>query len=132
MIPKDLKFTQTHEWVRLDEPAGIVTVGITDYAVQQLGDIVFVELPGLGEATKAGEAFGVIESVKAAVELCSPIDGEVVEANQAVADNLDLLAKDAYGQGWMIKVKVADAAGMDNLMTPAEYDKHLRSQNSEH
>jgi len=132
MIPKDLKFTQTHEWARLDESAGIVTVGITDYAVQQLGDIVFVELPGLGDAAKAGEPFGVIESVKAAVELYAPVGGEVVEANHAVADSHDLLVKDPYGEGWMIKVKVADASGMDSLMTPAEYDKHLQNQNSEH
>ena len=128
MIPKDLKFTKSHEWARFDQEANIVTVGISAFAVEQLGDIVFVELPDVGKTLTAESPFGVIESVKAAVDLYSPIAGQVIETNQAVPEQLDLLAGDPYGQAWMIKITPQDSAQLDNLMSPADYETFIESQ----
>ncbi len=127
MIPKDLRFTESHEWARLEEKTNIVTVGISAFAVEQLGDIVFIELPGPGTAVTQESPFGVIESVKAAVDLYAPISGEVVQANQALSDQLDLFAKDPYGQAWMIKIKTEDLTQLDNLMDPADYEPFIKT-----
>ena len=132
MIPQDLKFTGTHEWARAEENTNIVTVGISAFAVEQLGDIVFIELPGPGTAVTQESPFGVIESVKAAVDLYPPISGQVVQANQALSDQLDLFAKDPYGQAWMIKIKTEDLTQLDNLMDPADYEAFIKSPEAKH
>jgi glycine cleavage system H protein len=115
----NVKYTQDHEWVRIDGDVG--TIGITEYAQEQLGDVVFVELPEVGKAvTKGGEA-AVVESVKAASEVFAPIDGEVVEVNDALAGEPGLVNSDPTGQGWFFKVRVKDASQLDALMDEAAY-----------
>ena len=132
MIPQDLKFAKSHEWARLDRQANIVTVGISAFAVEQLGDIVFIELPELGKAVAAESPFGVIESVKAAVDLYAPVSGEIIETNQAVSDQLDLLASDPYGQAWMIKLKPQDVSQLENLMSPSDYQAFIKTTEAQH
>lgn len=132
MIPQDLKFAKSHEWARLDRQANIVTVGISAFAVEQLGDIVFVELPETGTSVTAESPFGVIESVKAAVDLYAPVSGEVIETDQAVAEKLDLLTSDPYGQAWMIKIKPQDTSQLENLMSPADYEAFINSPEAQH
>ena len=114
-----LKFATTHEWAKVD--GDIVTVGITDYAVEQLGDVVFVELPAVGDTAAAGEAFGEIESVKAASELIAPVSGEIVEVNNKLEDDFDVLKNDAFGDGWMIRIKADDLSVLNDLMDEAAY-----------
>jgi len=128
MLPEDLKYTKTHEWVRLDAGANVVTMGITDFAAKQLGDIVFLELPKSGARITKETPLGVIESVKAAVDLYAPVTGEVAEVNAPLADNLEILSRDPYNQGWMVKVKVADAGALSGLLSPEEYHKHIESE----
>jgi glycine cleavage system H protein len=120
MVPSDLRYTKDHEWVRLDGDAA--TVGITGYAAEQLGDIVFVELPDVGRALDAHATFGVVESVKAVSDLFAPIAGEVLETNGALADRPELVNSDPYGEGWMIRVRLAGAAPEDELLDAAAYD----------
>ena len=131
MIPQDLKFTKSHEWARLDKAANTVTVGISAFAVEQLGDIVFVELPEVGKTLTAESPFGVIESVKAAVDLYAPVSGQVIEANQAVSEQLDLLSSDPYGQAWMIKITPQDPTQLDALMNPADYETFINSSEAQ-
>jgi len=121
MVPTDLRYTKDHEWVRLagDE----ATVGITAFAAEQLGDIVFVELPAIGATVGALATFGVVESVKAVSDLFSPLSGEVTEINTALASQPELVNTDPFGAGWMLKLKVTDLAEVDALLDPAAYDK---------
>jgi len=121
--PSELKYTKEHEWVRLDGDVG--TVGITDYAQDQLGDIVFVELPAAGKAVKQMEKFGEIESVKAVSELYSPVTGEVVEANAALAGQPELVNDDPYGEGWMLRIRLSDPGEIDKLLSAQEYDDFI-------
>lgn len=121
--PTDCKYTKDHEWVRLEGDAAVV--GITDYAQAELGDVVFVEVPDPGSSVTQGETFGVIESVKAASDLYAPVSGEVLEANAALQDTPDLVNKDPFAGGWMIKVRPTNAAELDSLMGAAEYDTYL-------
>ena len=132
MVPQDVKFMKSHEWARVEEDTNIVTVGISDFAVEQLGDIVFIELPKIGKTVIQESPFGVIESVKAAVDLYSPISGRVVQVNQTVSEQLDMLAKDPYGQAWMIKIKVPNLTQLDNLMSPADYEAFIKSPEGQH
>ena len=118
-VPTDLRYTRDHEWVRLD--GDVATVGITQYAADQLGDIVFVELPDVGRTLEAAKAFGVVESVKAVSDLYAPLAGEVTEVNGALSGSPELVNSDPYGEGWMIKVKVGDATPAD-LLGPDAYD----------
>jgi glycine cleavage system H protein len=104
-IPEDLKYVKTHEWVQVDKEANIVTVGITDHAQQSLGDLVFVELPEVGQELEAGEECAVVESVKAASDIYSPLSGEVLEVNVSLVDNPELVNSSPYGEGWLIKLK---------------------------
>lgn len=104
-IPEDLRYTKTHEWVRMDEGTGIITVGITDYAQQSLGDLVFIELPEVGQELEAGEECAVVESVKAASDIYSPLSGEVVEVNASLIDNPELVNSSPYSEGWLIKLQ---------------------------
>jgi glycine cleavage system H protein len=121
--PPDLKYTKEHEWVQVESDFG--TVGITDYAQDQLGDIVFVELPSPGKAVKQMEKFGEIESVKAVSELYSPVTGEVVEANATLADRPELVNDDPYGGGWMLRVRLGDPAEIEKLLSAQEYDDFI-------
>jgi glycine cleavage system H protein len=121
MVPDDLRFTKEHEWVRVagDE----ATVGITQYAADQLGDIVFVELPAVGKALEQFATFGVVESVKAVSDLFAPVAGEVVGVNDALADKPELVNSEPFGEGWMVRVKLADASQVDDLLDAAGYER---------
>lgn len=118
--PPDLRFTRDHEWVRADGDEA--TIGITQYAADQLGDIVFVELPETGRTLAAAKAFGVVESVKAVSDLLSPLSGEVIAINEALATDPELVNSDPYGAGWMIRLRIADATQLDALLDGAAYD----------
>ena len=120
-VPQDLRYTKEHEYVKSDG-GDVVTVGITDYAQGELGDVVFVELPKVGDSFTAMQVFGTIEAVKAVSELYSPVAGEVVEVNGALDSNPALVNGDPYGEGWMVKMRVADAAALDGLMDAAAYE----------
>ena len=120
MVPDDRRYTQDHEWVRLDGDEAVV--GITAYAADQLGDIVFVELPAVGKALEASGTFGVVESVKAVSDLFAPVGGEVVATNDALGGSPELVNSDPYDAGWMIRVKVADAGSLDDILDAAAYD----------
>ncbi len=120
-IRDDLKYTKEHEWVKLD--GEIATVGITDYAQRELGDVVFVELPQVGSLVEQMKPFGVIEAVKAVSDLFSPVTGEVTEVNTKLESQSNLINSDPYGEGWIIKVKVKDPKELDGLLSPADYRK---------
>jgi glycine cleavage system H protein len=120
-VPKNLKYTQDHEWIRVEGEYGIV--GITDYAQSNLGDIVFVEIETVGENLGKSEAFGNIEAVKAVEELYMPVSGEVAEVNPALEASPEVVNKDPYGEGWMVKVKLADLGELNDLMDAEAYEK---------
>jgi len=120
MIPADLRYTKEHEWVRVK--GDVATVGITAHAADQLGDIVFVELPEPGAALAQFATFGVVESVKAVSDLFAPVGGEVVEANAALAAAPEVVNSDPYGAGWMLRIRLADPAQVDALLDPAAYE----------
>ena len=128
MNPQDAKYTQTHEWVRPVAGTDVLAVGITEYAVHELGDLVYVELPAVGAKVSAGKPFGVIESAKAAVDLNCPVSGQVAKANSAITENFDDLTKDPFGKGWMIQVKAANPAELAGLMSAAQYEEFLKGQ----
>ena len=118
-FPDNLKYTKDHEWIRVEGSAGVV--GITDYAQGELGDIVFVELPAKGKKLKQGESFGSIEAVKAVSDLFSPVSGEIVEVNPALAKNPEVVNKEPYGGGWMVKIAVTNAAELSQLLDAKKY-----------
>ena len=120
-IPQDLLYTEDHEYVRPAGAPGEVYIGVTDFAQGELGDIVFVELPKVGAKFKKHEVFGTIEAVKAVSELFSPVSGEVVAVNDALDSNPALVNSDPYGEGWMIRLRVTDAAELDSLLDAAAY-----------
>jgi glycine cleavage system H protein len=120
MIPADLRYTKEHEWVRVD--GDVATVGITHHAADQLGDIVFVELPAPGRSLEQFATFGVVESVKAVSDLFAPVGGEVIEANGALASTPEVVNSDPYGAGWMLRIRLADAAQVEGLLDPAAYE----------
>ena len=119
--PSDRRYTKEHEWVRVQNDLG--TVGITDYAQDQLGDIVYVDLPSPGTQVKQLEKLGEIESVKAVSDLYSPVSGEVVEVNQGVNDRPELVNQSPYDEGWLVRLRLADPAELDNLLTAKQYDE---------
>jgi len=121
MVPADLRYTKEHEWVRLE--GDVATVGVTDFAADQLGDIVFVELPEVGRSLDQFAAFGVVESVKAVSDLFAPVSGEVAERNAALAAKPELVNDDPFGAGWMIRLRIADATQLDGLLDPAGYEQ---------
>jgi glycine cleavage system H protein len=121
----NLKFTEDHEWVRIEGDTG--TVGITDYAQEQLGDVVFIELPEVGRSMEQGGDAAVVESVKAASEIYAPIAGEVVETNDALGDDPAAINSDPMGDGWFFKMTIADASQLDGLMDEAAYKAHVAS-----
>jgi glycine cleavage system H protein len=120
-VPADLKYRESDEWLRLDGDSA--TIGVSDYAQDQLNDVVFVELPEVGAKLAQGESFGVVESVKAASNLVMPVGGTVTEVNGTVADDPELINSDPYGAAWLIKIKVDNAAEADSLMDAAAYEK---------
>jgi glycine cleavage system H protein len=124
-LSNDLRYTKDHEWVRLE--AGVGRIGITDHAQQQLGDVVFVELPKKGDSVTAGARFGTVESVKAVSELFSPVTGKVVAVNDALQKTPETVNSDPYGAAWMIDVEVASTAEVDALMTAEQYDAFVKS-----
>lgn len=119
MYPSDYRYTQEHEWIKVSGNIG--TVGITDYAQQELGDVVFVELPAAGTKIQAGKSFGTVESVKAVSELYAPVSGEVTEVNTSLANAPELVNSDPHGAAWLIKIKLADPAEVSSLMDTAAY-----------
>jgi glycine cleavage system H protein len=122
----EMKFAKTHEWIR-PEADGVATVGISAYAVEALTDLVFMQLPAVGKKVKAGESFGEIESVKAVSDLYAPVSGEIVAVNTALPGQLDLLGKDPYGAGWVMKIRPDDPAEMSALLDQAAYDAVIKN-----
>lgn len=127
LIPKELKYTQTHEWVR-EESDGTITVGITDHAQQLLGDMVYVELPEVEKTVKASVETGVVESVKAASDIYSPVSGKVVEINQAVAENPSVVNNDPYGSGWLFKLKPEQQQDLNQLLDASAYSAQIADE----
>lgn len=121
MAPADLRYTKDHEWVKVD--GDVATIGVTDFAANQLGDVVFVDLPAAGRSVEQFATFGVVESVKAVSDLYAPVSGEVVEVNPDLSGQPELVNSDPFGGGWMIRVRVADAAQIDGLLDAAAYDR---------
>lgn len=121
-VPGDLKYTKSHEWVRVEDD-GSLTIGITDHAQGALGDLVFVEAPEAGTELAAGDVFAVVESVKAASDVYSPVPGEVIEGNEGLADTPEVVNNDPYGEGWLMKLKPSDPAGLDDLLDAAAYEQ---------
>ena len=122
-IPEDLQYTKSHEWVRIE--GDTATIGITDHAQDELGDVVFVELPEEGDTFDAGESFGTVESVKAVSDLYTPVGGEVVEVNSALEDAPENINEDPYGEGWIVKLRTTDGA---DLLSPEEYEKVVEEE----
>ena len=122
-VPSDSKYAKSHEWVRVSGEAG--TVGITDHAQHELTDIVFVELPAVGRTVKAGEACAVVESVKTASDIYSPVSGEIIEVNPAVVDNPALVNTEPHAGGWLFKLKLSAPAELGALLSPADYEKQI-------
>ena len=122
-IPDDLQYTRSHEWVRAEN--GTVTIGITDHAQEELGDVVFVELPDVGDTIGAGDSFGTVESVKAVSDLYTPVGGEVVEVNSSLEDAPEKINDDPYGEGWIVKLSTSEGA---DLLSPEEYEKVVEEE----
>jgi len=123
MNPDNLKYSETHQWARREENAAVV--GITDFAQEQLGEVVYLDLPQVGDELTAGEVMGSVESVKSISDLYAPVGGKVIEINEALLDEPAKINEDPYGIGWMVKIDVADAADYDKLLTAAEYEAKL-------
>jgi glycine cleavage system H protein len=121
MVPQDLRYTKDHEWVKLE--GDVATIGVTDFAAGQLGDVVFVDLPMAGKTIDQFATFGVVESVKAVSDLYAPVSGEITEVNGDLGTNPELVNTDPYGEGWMIKVRVSEAGQLDELLDAAGYDQ---------
>ena len=128
-FPDDLQYTKDHEWIRVAD--GVGTVGITDFAQEQLGDVVHVQLPRVGEKFEAHDTFGEVESVKTFSELFIPVSGEVAEINEALADAPELVNNSPYADGWMIKIKIGKPSEIDSLLSASEYEDFVESQKEE-
>ncbi len=123
LIPENVLFAESHEYVRVEN--GIATIGLSDYAQQQLGDITYIELPAEGDTVSKGSSVGVIEAVKAASDLYSPISGEIVEINSELESAPELVNQDCYGQGWILKIKISEESELSGLMDNQAYKKHV-------
>ena len=126
--PGDLRYTQEHEWARPSSDGKIVTIGITQFAVDQLGDITMVDLPKEGEKVQKGAVFGTVESVKAVSDLFAPVSGKVVKVNDPLGDTPESVNEDCYDEGWMIQVELGDPKELEALMTAAQYEEYLKEQ----
>jgi glycine cleavage system H protein len=129
MYPQEFLYTKEHEWIRVDEEVG--TVGITDFAQKELGDVVFVELPKVGEHVTAGESFGTVESVKAVSELFAPVDGEVIGVNPKLQNSPEMLNADPHGEAWLIRIHLADRRDTEKLLSADEYEAYIAEKKSE-
>ena len=129
MYPAQFRYSEEHEWVHVEDNSA--TVGITDHAQKELGDVVFVELPKVGDKVEAGQACGTVESVKAVSEIYSPVSGEVKEVNTALAETPEWINQDPHGKAWMIKVSLSAPAPLDRLMTAEQYEEYLRKESAE-
>jgi len=125
-IPSDLKYSREHEWIRVE--GNLATIGITDYAQEELGDIVNVELPDEGDEIHKDEAFGAVESVKASSEVFSPVSGKIVEVNEPLQDAPEMINEDPYDEGWMVKVETSDSSELDELMDAAAYEQYIQEE----
>lgn len=130
MYPAEYRYTKEHEWIKIDGSVG--TIGITDYAQQELGDVVFAELPKVGAQVKAGQSFGTIESVKAVSEIYTPVSGEIAEINSALVDAPEKINKDPHGSAWLVKIRLSDPKEAANLMDGAAYESYVATQAKEH
>jgi glycine cleavage system H protein len=130
MYPKDFRYTKEHEWIKADGATG--TIGITDYAQHELGDVVFVELPKVGTQLKAGQSLGTVESVKAVSEIFTPVSGEVTETNPALVDAPEKINSDPHGSAWLIKIRLADPKEPGSLMDAAAYEAYIAEKAKEH
>ena len=130
MRPADLKFSKTHEWVRVEKD--IATTGISDFAVSALSDLVYVDMPAVTDLLEQGQPYAEVESVKAVSDVYAPIAGEIVEINEAIGDNLDLVAKDPYGAGWFVKFRISHPNEVESLMGPEQYEKHCAEEAKHH
>jgi glycine cleavage system H protein len=126
MYPEEFRYSKEHEWIKIDGDQA--KVGITDYAQQQLGDVVYVELPDVGATFSSNEVFGSIESVKAVSELFCPVSGEVLEVNQEAADSPELVNKDPHGKAWLIIIRISDASEAESLMSASDYQKYVEEE----
>ena len=122
-IPEELKFSEQHEWISLE--SGVGTIGITDYAQSELGDIVFVELPEVGEVLEKGQSFGTVEAVKTVEDLYCPVSGEVIEVNETLEETAEQVNSDPYSDGWMIKVRIENAGELEELLSPDGYKEFM-------
>ena len=122
-LPNDLRYTKEHEWVRIDD--NILTVGITDHAQSELGDIIFIEFPELNQMISKDEPFGTIEAVKTVADLFGPVSGKVIEINEALEDSPDLVNSDCYGQGWIVKITCTDDSQLDDLLDSEKYKEMI-------
>ena len=129
-VPQDLRYTREHEWARLDDD-GRVTVGVTDFAQEQLGDVVFLDLPDADESVEGGEPLGEVESTKSVSDLYSPLTGKVVEINAECKDNPAAVNQDPYGEGWLLVIEPADPTEFDGLLTPEDYERFLEEEGGE-
>ena len=125
-VPENLHYSKDHEWVRVED--GVAVIGITDHAQEQLGDVVYVELPKAGEAFAANDSFGSVESVKAVSEIFTPVSGEVTEVNESLNDEPEKVNKDPYNDGWMIKMKMSAPGEVDSLLNAAEYEDFTKAE----
>ncbi len=125
-FPEDLKYSKQHEWVLVE--GNVATVGITDYAQEQLGDIVFVELPAIGDKASKEDAFCVVESVKAVSDVYAPVSGKVLEVNDDLPDSPEMLNEDPYGDGWMVKIEMNDPEDLKDLLTAVEYEEYVAQE----
>ncbi len=126
VYPDDLRYTKEHEWLRLED--GVGTIGITSYAQGELGDIVYVEAPGVGQAVVAGEGFGTVESVKAVSEIYAPVSGEVVEVNRLLEASPQVINTEPYGEGWLVRIRLAVPADAEGLMSAAQYRRFIEDE----
>jgi glycine cleavage system H protein len=125
-FPEDYKYSKEHEWVLVE--GHVATIGITDFAQDQLGDIVFVELPAVGDKVSKEDAFGVVESVKAVSDIYAPVSGKVLEVNDDLPENPEMLNEDPYGDGWIIKIEMSDPDELNDLMSAAEYEEYVAEE----
>src|SRR5918912_702028 len=128
-VPEDLQYSKDHEWVRVEGDVGVI--GITDYAQNSLGDVVYVELPKPGETFAAHESFGSVESVKAVSEIFTPVSGEIVEVNESLQDEPEKVNADPYGEGWMIRIRLRNRGEVDSLLSAAEYEDFTKGEEAE-
>jgi glycine cleavage system H protein len=131
MRPDDFKYSETHEWIKYNPKSKEATIGITDYAVKQLSDLVHIDLPKVGDSVEQGAPFGEIESVKTVADLVSPLSGKILEVNKDIAGDLDTLKEEPFEDGWLIRIKPTEPSELESLMTKKEYEEFLQSSEEE-